>query len=406
MSVYDTENAPGTAAEASLTIYPAGGKWLEPAPDGLAVGAISLRGWDLRAVKPLPAEYSDQDVYLAKLVYELDFEPRAPRPAWMEVGFSFQFGEATELYDSPRPTVLDALPRTVLDPQTRQGFRLNQSLMFVPHDNPSTCAAFLDDISPTVDVFGIGSSEIRWRHAATRKAPLRLGSRIAWITLAAPVGTEELTVQVGARFELRGGSGRPGTGAQPVRFPVPLRPSELTEPSLDGPRTRHGPMSPRVFISYAQETPEHCDFVREFADFLVEQGCDLTFDAFVPPSRQDWDTWATNGILQGDFVALIASPRMRAVGNGEAGADENRGLQSELSKMRNLLQVDRPTWTRRILPVVLPGCQIEDIPLAFANQNETYYKVTSFTPEGAKDFLETVFYEFGGQRPVARPLAA
>ena len=320
-----------------------------------------------------------------KLVYELNLDPKAPRPAWMEVGFSFrQPGEDTDPAATPRVTVLDALPRTVLNVQQSQGYCLNQSLMFVPHEDPAACTAFLDAVEPTVDVFGIGSSEVRWRHTATRKAPMRLGSRVAWISLAAPVNTEELAVQVEGRFELRGGAGRPWTGSEPVRFLLPLRPSGTAEPSAEAPRTHRGPGNPKVFVCYAYDNPEHCDLVREFADFLIEQGCDVVLDAHTPPVRRDWDGWSTVGILHSDFTALIASPRMRAVGDGEVGPDENRGLQSELAKLSNLLQRDRPTWTRRILPVILPGYQVADIPLMVHGDIEDHYKVTSFTPEGAK----------------------
>ena len=404
MSLYDTDNTPDSPVTSPLTVYPGGGKWLEAAPDGFRVGAIRLRGWDLHSVKPLPAEYAEQDVYLAKLVYDLELEPEASRPLWMEVGFSFESDDGPEPAAGPRATVLDALPRTVVDTQRQQGYRLNRSLMFVPHDDASACVAFLDDVEPTVDVFGIGSPEIRWRHTATRKAPLRLGSRVCWISLAAPAGTQELTVEVKGRFELRGKDGRPWTASEPVRFPLALRPSGTAEPALAAAPTRPGPGNPKVFICYAHDNPEHRDLVRNLADFLAEQGCDITLDAYEPPVRGDWDGWATKGILHTDFVAVIASPRMRAVGDGEVGPDENRGLQSELKKLSELLQRNRPAWTRRILPVVLNGYRVEDIPLMFHGYIEDHYKITAFTPEGAKSFLDTVFHEFGGQRPFIRPL--
>jgi hypothetical protein len=404
---HDTENVPDPVVTSPLFLHPVGGKWLETAPEGLMVGAIRLRGWDVHAVEPLPANYVGQDVYLVKLAYELDLDPGAPRPRWMEVGFSFRPAEeAEEEPGGPRATLLDALPHTVDHRQPPQGYQLNGSMMFVPHHDPSACAVFLGDTEPAVDAFGIGGPEIRWRHTAPREAPMRLGSRIGWIVLSAPSGTEQLTVCVSGRFEVRGVANRPGTSAAPVRFRLGLRPSGTVMAALTAPQAPDHPHKPRIFICYAHEDTVHCDRVRAFADFLMEQGCDVGLDAYVAPVRQNWDRWSTEEMLGSHFTAVIASPLMRTVGDRHVDVERNRGLRSELDKLAELLQRDRAHWTKRILPVILPGGRIDDIPLMLHPRTEDHYRVTSLTVGGAAGLLEAVFHKFVGRESSPSPATA
>jgi hypothetical protein len=58
--------------------------------------------------------------------------------------------------------------------------------------------------------------------------------------------------------------------------------------------------------------------------------------------------------------------------------------------LRELYHSDPGTWTRRILPVVLPGRSVGEIPLFLQPRTADHYMVTSFTPEGAGDLLRTL----------------
>jgi hypothetical protein len=427
MSVEDFRHTPDRPVGSVLSLYPEGGKWLDATPDGIEVGAVRLRGWDLRPVRPVPPGYEEQDVYLVKLVHELDLEPGIPRPAWMEIGYRFLPASSPapdaggplddEVDDRAQEAVqpdeakgsafvVDALPRTVLDPEPAADFALNRSLMLVQSPDTENLPVRLDAQEPDIDVFGIGGPEIRWRYAAARRK-LRLGTHVAWIVLAVPAGTDQILVRVAARFAVEASENRPASGSEPEYFTLPLTTAAPSGPVLPPtpslPRTRLSGQGPSLFICYTHKPPRHRDQVLRFAEFLRAQGCDPRIDSDFGRRRRNWNNWSTREILASRYSLVIASPWMLAVGNGEVGPNQSRGLRSELDKLGELLQADAETWLPRVLPVVLPGNSVEHIPLMFKGRTEDHYVVRDLTPEGARSLLETIFHEFHGERPRTAP---
>lgn len=427
MSVEDFRHTPDHPVGSALSLYPEGGKWLDATPDGIEVGEVRLRGWDLRPVRPVPPGYEEQDVYLVKLVHELDLEPETLRPAWIEIGYRFlpapsltpdassplddEVDDHAEEAVQPERAkgsafVIDALPHTVLDPEPASDFTLNRSLMLVQSPGAESVPVHLDAQEPDIDVFGIGGPEIRWRYAAARRK-LRLGTRVAWIVLAVPAGTDQIIVRVAARFAVAASENRPATGGEPEYFTLPLttvaQSGSALPPTPGLPRTRLSGQGPSLFICYAHDNPRHRDQVLRFAEFLRAQGCDLRIDSDFGRRRRNWNNWSTREILTSHYSLVIASPRMLAVGNGEIGPNQNRGLHSELDKLGELLQADPEAWIPRVLPIVLPGNSVEHIPLMFKGRTEDHYVVRDLTPEGARSLLETIFHEFHGERPRTAP---
>ena len=49
-------------------------------------------------------------------------------------------------------------------------------------------------------------------------------------------------------------------------------------------------------------------------------------------------------------------------------------------------------WTKKILPVVLPGQVPDDIPLSFLPGTADYYEITSITEDGAADLLNVLLH--------------
>ena len=67
--------------------------------------------------------------------------------------------------------------------------------------------------------------------------------------------------------------------------------------------------APMVFISYAHDSPEHKDRVRQFATFLeVRIGLRVELDQWDDNVRRDWSLWATKQLTGADFVVVVASP--------------------------------------------------------------------------------------------------
>ncbi|MGW4056685.1 SEFIR domain-containing protein [Amycolatopsis sp. NPDC004747] len=160
------------------------------------------------------------------------------------------------------------------------------------------------------------------------------------------------------------------------------------------------PEPPRVFFSYSHDTPEHKDLVRRFATFLRSRiGLEVVLDQWYDNVRIDWSLWATRHLKAADFVIVVASPRYRERADGEAPPDEGRGAQFETAILRNKLTRDLEEGTRRVLPVVLPGRSIDEIPEFLTPYSATRYEIAEFTDEGVADLLAAIT----GQGPHPMP---
>jgi hypothetical protein len=156
---------------------------------------------------------------------------------------------------------------------------------------------------------------------------------------------------------------------------------------------------PKVFIAYAQDSQAHKDAVRSLADLLRSYGVDAEIDQYAEEERQDWNEWAHRHFTASDFVIIVASPRMKAFGDGTAPADQNRGVQAEMTVIRDFLQRDRPTWTKKILPVVLPGDTIDGLPDFVGPYALSHYRVEDLTLDG----IDTLLRIITSQPRVTRP---
>ena len=156
---------------------------------------------------------------------------------------------------------------------------------------------------------------------------------------------------------------------------------------------------PKVFIAYAQDSQAHKDAVRSLADLLRSYGVDAEIDQYAEEERQDWNEWAHRHFTASDFIIIVASPRMKAYGDGTAPADQNRGVQAEMTVLRDFLQRDRPTWTKKILPVVLPGGTIDGLPDFVGPYALSHYLVEDLTLDG----IDTLLRIITSQPRVTRP---
>jgi hypothetical protein len=396
-------------AQVALVLADDGDKQFDSAPSQVPLGAVQLGGWQVTSVAPVPADFPGQDAYLVKLNYDLALEPEVPGLRWFEFGVSF-----SALADG-LPAVLDALPRNVVEHQGPAAFSLGRHLGFVPSLDGAGSHAQLPAVAPFVDVFGVGTASVRWRHVSRDGHLVRPGSYTAWIVLVVPTGCDKLEAELTARYDLAPDDAlgyRPAN--RPARFQLSLPQSPAPRPGHRGsvsssapsaaacppaPTGPAGTKTPRVFISYAHDDQRHVDAVLAFGELLLRSGIDAHMDRWDLDFRRDWYQWATEQITSADFVVVVASPMCRMVGNSEIENTQRRGLQSEMSLLRELLHADRPTWLRRLLPVVLPGGAVSDIPLFLQPQTADHYVVADFTVPGAEDLLRVIT----GQTPHLRP---
>jgi hypothetical protein len=149
--------------------------------------------------------------------------------------------------------------------------------------------------------------------------------------------------------------------------------------------------APRVFVTYAHDSPEHKEQVRRFGTFLREQiGLDVHLDQWYDNVRRDWSAWAIEQLNNADFVLVVASPQYKRRADGAAPADEGRGSQFEAGIIRNNLTRNLRKETERVLPVVLPGRSVDDVPTFLNAHSTTTFYVKDFTEEGVRDLLAAI----------------
>src|SRR5690242_7016616 len=145
---------------------------------------------------------------------------------------------------------------------------------------------------------------------------------------------------------------------------------------------------PRVFVTYSHDDERHRRLVREFATFLrVEAGVDVRLDQWADDGRRDWSLWAIEQLTEADFVLVIASPEYKRRAEGTAAPDQGRGAQFEAAMIRDNITRDLPRATRRFLPVVLPGRNVDEIPAFLNAHSTTRYEIPEFTVDGVADLL-------------------
>ena len=146
----------------------------------------------------------------------------------------------------------------------------------------------------------------------------------------------------------------------------------------------------RIFISYAYDSDEHREAVRRLWVFLRRCGLDAQLDLEATAARQDWSIWMTEQIDGADYVLVVASPAYRRRAEGGAAPDDGRGVQFEAALLRDRLFADRARWLPKILPVLLPGRSIEEIPGFLQPYAASRYEVREFTVAGAEELLRVL----------------
>jgi hypothetical protein len=164
------------------------------------------------------------------------------------------------------------------------------------------------------------------------------------------------------------------------------------------------PRSRRVFISYAYNSADHTDAVQRFWVFLRAHGVDARLDRSAEDRRRDWPLWMQEQVDAADFVLVMASPAYRRRAEGRAIPGEGRGVQFEASLLRDLVMQDKELWREKILPVLLPGTGVEDIPRWLGPYSNSRYVVTDYTVAGVEELLRVLTGQAAYPEPVLGPV--
>jgi RNA polymerase sigma factor (sigma-70 family) len=180
-------------------------------------------------------------------------------------------------------------------------------------------------------------------------------------------------------------------------------PSITTHPDADPPQSSspNPPFGrtpvPKVFVSYAHDSAEHTDSVVAFARLLQSLGIEAVLDVWSAGARQDWAVWAVRAMREADYVIVVASPKYQQMCD-EINRDEmHLGVQSEAALVRDLVGGGWAAWMPKVLPVLLPGHNIDEIPRFLTPQTSSHHRVTEFSTAGAKELLRVILNQ---PRPV------
>lgn len=351
-------------------------KSLEMAPNGIPMGLVKFHGWQIHRLSPAPRGFTGH-AYLVRVNYEFAIEPGVPAPVMATVRFAFPDKDFA---------VVDVVPLRVTESTTEMSYELNQQLNFVRRNgNPSSWpTAELPPMLPRIAGYGPGATKVGWDHTETVPA----GAHTGYFVLRALSDASVVKVVAEATYDVRmPAADRLKPTSRADAFEIPL-PADLPASPDVVPATSAG--GPRVFVSYAWDSPTHLADVDRLTALLARRGVTVHLDRDGEKGRRNWERWTNEHIERADHVLVIASPAYLAASRGELPPDRHRGVRSEFDRLADLQHRRRDEYTRKILPVVLPGHSSDEIPLTFLPGIGTYYKVTDFTPEGAAGLLEAL----------------
>lgn len=157
--------------------------------------------------------------------------------------------------------------------------------------------------------------------------------------------------------------------------------------------------SPRVFISYSHDSPEHSERVLKLANTLRNIGIDAELDQYHVRPSQGWPAWCEEQLRpeNADYVLVVCTSTYRERVENRTAADEGRGVFWEGQQLYSYIYEAK--GNERFIPVLLPGGSEDDIPRPL--KSTAIYRPTGFALTDA-DF-ESLYRDLTGQPAVVKP---
>ena len=158
--------------------------------------------------------------------------------------------------------------------------------------------------------------------------------------------------------------------------------------------------APRVFISYSWDSVDHTGRVLELADALRGRGIDVILDQYVHPEPEEgWPRWMDRNLDEAQFVVMVCTEiyRRRVMGLEEPG--KGFGVRWEGSLIYNRIYNDKPSASRFIPILLLPGSEPAHIPNPVLGHS--HYRITTFDLTDP-DF-QALYRHLTGQAPTPPP---
>lgn len=89
----------------------------------------------------------------------------------------------------------------------------------------------------------------------------------------------------------------------------------------------------------------------------------------------------------GDRLYGVPPTEYRRVGDGQETSSDQLAAQTEAALLREFVHADRASWTRKIVPVLLPGSTVAEVPLFLQPSSANCVWGEELTVAGARDLL-------------------
>jgi SEFIR domain len=121
-------------------------------------------------------------------------------------------------------------------------------------------------------------------------------------------------------------------------------------------------VSPRVFISYSHDGPEHEERVLSLADRLREDGIDAEIDQYVQAPAEGWAAWCERQIKVAKFVLMVCTETYHRRVSGDEERGKGLGVVWEAQIIRQLVY-EAGAVSEKFIPLLFSDGLAQHIPL-------------------------------------------
>jgi len=152
--------------------------------------------------------------------------------------------------------------------------------------------------------------------------------------------------------------------------------------------------SPKVFISYSHDGPEHAAWVLNLANRLRRDGIDATLDQYEMSPADGWPIWMERQLREAEFVLVVCSPNymQRAVHRDKSSISLGVVWESVLTEQ---LIYDANIRNAKFIPILPEGVDSKYIPIPL--RYTTYYRLTD--EQGYEDLYRRLTNQPFVQKP-------
>lgn len=157
-------------------------------------------------------------------------------------------------------------------------------------------------------------------------------------------------------------------------------------------------VAPTALISWAHDSNDGGQAADEawkatVLDFMtglrVHGDVDAHLDVAYSSDPVDWSRWGPDMARRSDFVLVVVNKAWTRRFNGTETPGRGAGAVAEADELLGLFSRDRSTFDRKVIPILLPGASIDDLPDRLRGRL-TYYQVRSFDEAGLEPLLRRI----------------